>query len=139
MQVGVSLHLWRKDFKNVLGGSRHFLAAAPALLGRQGIDDVGVLGVELHHVLSDEGVLAALGLQLLTLLHQVGVGQHLAVLRHLLDHSLVVALNTSVMRLHQHRKRPFPRLCILFIFSMHSAGILGYKYSLYTHICSYER
>ena len=74
-----------------LGGSRHLLFH-PTLFGGEGVEHVGRLGVELHHLLVDEWVLAALGLQLLALLHQVGVGQHLAVLGHLLDHSLVVAL-----------------------------------------------
>lgn len=47
-----------------LGGSGHLLAAAlaPRPLG---VVDVGGLGVELHHVLSDEGFSLALDLQLL--------------------------------------------------------------------------
>jgi len=59
--------------------------------------DVGGLGVELHHLLVDEGVLAALALELLPLLDELRVGQHLPVLRHLLDHSFVVALNWAVV------------------------------------------
>ena len=37
------------------------------------------------------------GLQVLPLLHQFGVGQHLPVLGHLLDYGLVVALDGAVV------------------------------------------
>ena len=63
-----------------------------ALLSSQGREDVGLAGVELHHLLGHQRVLSSGSLQLLPGLNQVGVGQHLPVLRHLLDHSLVVAL-----------------------------------------------
>ena len=71
-----------------LSCSRYFLR----LLGGQGGKDVGLAGVEFHHFLGDERILSAGSLEVLPGLHQVGVGQHLPVLGHLLDHSLVVAL-----------------------------------------------
>ena len=63
-----------------------------ALLSSQGREDVGLAGVELHHLLRDERILSSSSLQVLPGLDQVRVGQHLPVLGHLLDHSLVVAL-----------------------------------------------
>ena len=51
-----------------------------------------ILGVKLHHFLSNQGVLSALGLELLPLFNEVRVSQHLSVLCHLLNHSFVVAL-----------------------------------------------
>ena len=67
-----------------------------ALLSSQGREDVGLAGVELHHLLGHQRVLSSGSLQLLPGLNQVGVGQHLPVLRHLLDHSLVVALRSKI-------------------------------------------
>ena len=80
-----------------LGSPGHFLFHASPLLSCQGIEDIGGLRVEFHHFLSDQRVLPALCLELLPLLDKVRVGQHLPVLRHLLDHSLVVTLNRTVI------------------------------------------
>ena len=66
-----------------------------ALLSSEGGQDVGFARVELHHLLGDQRILSSHGLQLLPGLDQVGVGEHLPVLRHLLDHSLVVALRSK--------------------------------------------
>ena len=74
-----------------LSRSRYFLR----LLGGQGGEDVGLAGVEFHHFLGHERILSAGSLQVLPGLHQVGVGEHLPVLGHLLDHSLVVALQQT--------------------------------------------
>ena len=80
-----------------LGSPGHFLFHASPLLSCQGIEDIGGLRVEFHHFLSDQRILPALCLELLPLLDKVRVGQHLPVLRHLLDHSLVVTLNRTVI------------------------------------------
>ena len=72
----------------ISSSSGHFLR----LLRPDDAHNAGLAGVEGHHLLGDEGVLPPLGLEVLPGLHQVGVGQHLTVLRHLFNHSLVVTL-----------------------------------------------
>ena len=66
----------------------------------EGGEDVGLPWVELLHLLLHQGVLVAhVALQILPLLHQLGVGQHLAVLGHLLNDRLVVALEVDGLNL----------------------------------------
>ena len=78
-----------------LGSPRRSLVP---LLGGEGGEHVGLARVELLHLLLDEGVVVLPGrLQVLPLLHQLGVGQHLPVLGHLLDDGLVVALDGAVV------------------------------------------